>query len=412
MSDRNYKFLPSDGKILRLETCDFYLEGERNDSNVYQVQCGLKKISNPILILFHYNDTDQKILTQFFQASREENLDKGKAEDNYRDKELTEKDLEFRFGSVNLDYETSLFESFRNIEIGNPFKWLQIVRDKKYPFMVFYYQTLPQYMYEGRVTSQMITSEFRKWYQELMEDEEENRERKDFQDGIYMAVTDGEKEYYSDFFKDEKKKFIYRKGEIFKVFLQDSFVIFSRDLEDGSFEIPKEGKIESTLYPVGFIGPRPVSSNIDKKYELDMDEFYTNFRKLDVSKENEIDKEKEKMYREMYQISHPGNDKKVKKDVFLDKDFFTTGFDSEQSSKDILNSFITGAGLDKDYIDKKEIENGFKLEKEKSLKFNTSMTRKGELIKLIKTIKQVLSDKRIKDGEDRNKRELNALPKP
>ena len=31
MSDRNYKFLPSDGKILRLETCDFYLEGERND---------------------------------------------------------------------------------------------------------------------------------------------------------------------------------------------------------------------------------------------------------------------------------------------------------------------------------------------------------------------------------------------
>ena len=143
-----------------------------------------------------------------------------------------------------------------------------------------------------------------------------------------------------------------------------------------------------------------------------MDEFYTNFRKLDVSKENEIDKEKEKMYREMYQISHPGNDKKVKKDVFLDKDFFTTGFDSEQSSKDILNSFITGAGLDKDYIDKKEIENGFKLEKEKSLKFNTSMTRKGELIKLIKTIKQVLSDKRIRDGKNRNTREVNAIPNP
>ena len=406
MSDRNYKFLPSDGKILRLETCDFYLQGERNDSNVYQVQCGLKKISNPILILFHYNDTDQKILTQFFQASREENLDKGKVEDNYRDKELTEKDLEFRFGSVNLDYETSLFESFRNIEIGNPFKWLQIVGDKKYPFMVFYYQTLPQYMYEGRVTSQMITSEFRKWYQELMEDEEENRERKDFQDGIYMAVTDGEKEYYSDFLKDEKKKFIYRKGEIFKVFLQDSFVIFSRDLEDGSFEIPKEGKAIGIYYTVS-VGPVPNT----KKYELDMDEFYTNFRKLDVSKENEIDKEKEKMYREMYQISHPGNDKKVKKDVFLDKDFFTTGFDSEQSSKDILNSFINGAGLDKDYIKQEEIKNGFKLEKEKRDKFNTSMTRKKELETLIQNIKQALATRRIKDGKDRNTTELNALPK-
>ena len=411
MSDRNYKFLPSDGKILRLETCDFYLEGERNDSNVYQVQCGLKKISNPILILFHYNDTDQKILTQFFQASREENLDKGKVEDNYRDKELTEKDLEFRFGSVNLDYETSLFESFRNIEIGNPFKWLQIVRDKKYPFMVFYYQTLPQYMYEGRVTSQMITSEFRKWYQELMEDEEENRERKDFQDGIYMAVTDGEKEYYSDFFKDEKKKFIYRKGEIFKVFLQDSYVIFSRDLEAGSFEIPKEGKIESILYPVGFIGPRPTSSNTDKKYELDMDEFYTNFRKLDVSEENKIDKEKEKMYREMYQISHPGNDKKVKKDVFLDKDFFTTGFGSEEGNLDILNSFINGAGLDKDYIDKGEIEKGFKLEKEKRDKFNISMTRKGELETLIKNIKDTIKKRDVSLIQLQNLLDLKKLKK-
>jgi hypothetical protein len=383
MSDRNYKFLPSDGKILRLETCDFYLQGERNDSNVYQVQCGLKKISNPILILFYYNNTDQKILTQFFQASREENLDKGRAEDNYRDRELTEKDLEFRFGSVNLDFETSLFESFRNIEIGNPFKWLQIVGDKKYPFMVFYYQTLPQYMYEGRVTSQMITSEFRKWYQELMEDKEENRERKDFQDGIYMAVTDGEKEYYSDFFKDEKEKFIYRKGEIFKVFLQDSFVIFSRDLEAGSFEIPKEGYS-------GFTSSRRLPLEVIKEYELDMDEFYTNFRKLDVSKENEIDKEKEKMYREMYQISHPGNDKKVKKDVFLDKDFFTTGFGSDESSLDILNSFITGAGLDKDYIKQEEIKNGFKLEKEKRDKFNTSMTRKKELETLIQTIKDTI----------------------
>ena len=411
MSDRNYKFLPSDGKILRLETCDFYLEGERNDSNVYQVQCGLKKISNPILILFHYNDTDQKILTQFFQASREENLDKGKVEDNYRDKELTEKDLEFRFGSVNLDYETSLFESFRNIEIGNPFKWLQIVGDKKYPFMVFYYQTLPQYMYEGRVTSQMITSEFRKWYQELMEDEEENRERKDFQDGIYMAVTDGEKEYYSDFFKDEKKKFIYRKGEIFKVFLQDSYVIFSRDLEAGSFEIPKEGKIESILYPVGFIGPRPTSSNTDKKYELDMDEFYTNFRKLDVSKENEIDKEKEKMYRKMYQISHPGNDKKVKKDVFLDKDFFTTGFDSEQSSKDILNSFITGAGLDKDYIKKEEIKKGFELEKEKRDKFNISIGKKKDLETLIKTIKDTIKKRDVSLIQLQNLLDLKKLKK-
>jgi hypothetical protein len=408
MSDRNYKFLPSDGKILRLETCDFYLQGERNDSNVYQVQCGLKKISNPILILFYYNNTDQKILTQFFQASRNDDLDKGKAEDNYRDRELTERDLEFRFGSVNLDYETSLFESFGDIEIGNPFKWLQIVGDKKYPFMVFYYQTLPQYMYEGRVTSQMITSEFRKWYQELMEDKEENRERKDFQDGIYMAVTDGEKDYYSDFFKDEKKKFIYRKGEIFKVFLQDSFVIFSRDLEAGSFEIPKEGKVRDVYYSVSFIGPIKNT----KKYELDMDEFYTNFRKLDVSKENEIDKEKEKMYREMYQISHPGNDKKVKKDVFLDKDFFTTGFGSDESSLDILNSFITGAGLDKDYIKQEEIKNGFKLEKEKRDKFNTSMTRKKELENLIQNIKQALATRRINDGKDRNIRELNALPNP
>ena len=114
----------------------------------------------------------------------------------------------------------------------------------------------------------------------------------------------------------------------------------------------------------------------------------------------------------MYQISHPGNDKKVKKDVFLDKDFFTTGFGSEQSSKDILNSFINGAGLDKDYIKQEEIKNGFKLEKEKRDKFNTSMTRKKELETLIQNIKQALATIRIKNSKDRNTRKLNAIPKP
>ena len=52
------------------------------------------------------------------------------------------------------------------------------------------------------------------------------------------------------------------------------------------------------------------------------------------------------------------------------------------------------------------------LEKEKRDKFNISMARKKDLEILIKTIKQVLSDKRIRDGKNRNTRELNAIPKP
>ena len=188
-------------------------------------------------------------------------------------------------------------------------------------------------------------------------------------------------------------------------------MIFSRDLEDGSFEIPKEGKTLGIYFPVGFFTGIARPLNYDKKYELDMDEFYTNFRKLDVSKENEIDKEKEKMYREMYQISHPGNDKKVKKDVFLDKDFFTTGFDSEQSSKDILNSFITGAGLDKDYIGKGEIEKGFELEKEKRDKFNTSIAKKKDLENLNKKIKDIIKKRDVSIIELQNLLDLKSLKK-
>lgn len=120
--DTNFIFLPSDKNLLRLESCDFHLE-----ENTKSIQCCLKKILNPTLILFYYNHTSKKILTEFFKASRETELERGKEKDNYRQKQLLDSETEFKFASVNLDYEEDLFKVLTKIEDGNPFKWLEIV---------------------------------------------------------------------------------------------------------------------------------------------------------------------------------------------------------------------------------------------------------------------------------------------
>ena len=77
--------LPEKENFLRLRDCDFnfFLPNEANEPNFSKrffesekskIPGTLKKINNPILVLFYYNDTEEKdrhIFTEFYEASYE-----------------------------------------------------------------------------------------------------------------------------------------------------------------------------------------------------------------------------------------------------------------------------------------------------------------------------------------------------
>ena len=60
---REFVLLPEKDNFLRLKGCDFNLI---NDTNLEKTKIAstLKKNYNPILILFYYNDTPEKILSE------------------------------------------------------------------------------------------------------------------------------------------------------------------------------------------------------------------------------------------------------------------------------------------------------------------------------------------------------------
>lgn len=382
--DTNFIFLPSDKNLLRLESCDFHLEENTETSQTNEIQCCLKKILNPTLILFYYNHTSKKILTEFFKASRETELERGKEKDNYRQKKLLDSETEFKFASVNLDYEEDLFKVLTNIEDGNPFKWLEIVTsgvektgnddiDKlteleknKYPFLVFYYQSIPQYLYEGKLSSESLLNEFRNWYKELMEEKQERRKNTNsYFDGIYIAVDDGELKNSDNV--DDPKNFKFNKGEIFRMKVYNNKLFVSKDFS--------------------YIG--------DNSLELNYNEegLRSFFRKIDTEKENEINESQLQIYKEMYKISHPGDNKNKKKQIYLDYDFFATerGEDEEkQTSESFIDLFSEVSGKDK-FMTPEQLNNTSTRQREKLDSLQLLLESKSDmeefLTEIIKTIK-------------------------
>jgi len=383
MSDKKFMFLPNDKKLMRLESCDFHLtEGEEAN----QVQCTLKKIINPSLILFYYNNTSKKILTEFFKASRDETFKNGDKKDVFKDlkNEKLEDHLKFKFGSINLDYEIGLRESLQNIEVGNPFKWMEIVEtskdgeELKYPFVVFYYQGIPQYLYEGLMSSTSLVNQFSDWYKDLMEMEEERGNKLDDKNGIYIAVDD----YQISYYYDGEKLFKFNKGDIFRITFLDSRVIFSKNLDSGTDFISENSE---TLY------------NIDGDVIVDIfnieDVFNKYFRKIDIDyhkKEGQdIDQEK---YREMYNISHPTGVKR-KKQIFLEEDFFTRGLGDEETNKRMKEMMEQG-GLLKNYISDADILNGSAKEKDKITKLGNIFNKTRNLEELINYIRYYMKQEK------------------
>ena len=87
------------------------------------------------------------------------------------------------------------------MENANPFTWAKIeqfvdpgppidIIFSKEPFILFYYQTLPQFNYEGVVDSVAIKKEFKKWRKDLFEIENKEIKKEISQDGYYTAIKD------------------------------------------------------------------------------------------------------------------------------------------------------------------------------------------------------------------------------
>ena len=182
-----------------MKFCDFNNNEEKNTygTNIPGSLVKIKK--NPILIIFYYNNTSEKILTDFYLSSLDKDLERGSSEDSFFNS-IRAGDNDFLFGFVNLDLEKEVREIFRNIDDGNPFSWTKIEKNEvsgvysREPFIIFYYQTMPQIMYEGVVSSDAIKKEFKTWRTKLKEIEnkeiQKTRTKVVFQEGYYMCLND------------------------------------------------------------------------------------------------------------------------------------------------------------------------------------------------------------------------------
>ena len=193
--------LPQKENFKRLQDCDFntiveYETNKTKDLKNSTLPCTLKNNINPMLVLFYYETTDSKILTEFFESSNGGNLEQGSKVDSIFEGE----DTEFKFGFVNLDSEPEILKSFQILNGLNPFSWAKIELDpvtktfETYPFIIFYYNTLPQFLYEGLVDSRTIKSEFKNWRKELIEVENkeiiEIKEKELTKEGYFTALQD------------------------------------------------------------------------------------------------------------------------------------------------------------------------------------------------------------------------------
>ena len=154
----------------------------------------LKKKLNPMLVLFYYNDTDPVILSEFHQASTISKLEPGKSEDFLFD---SHQDLDFKFAYVNLDIEKEIEKTFQTFNGLNPFVWARIEKDdfgdyEKIPFIIFYYQSIPQFLYEGVVQAEVIKKQLENWRKDAIEIQQKDTLKKAYnsKESYYVALED------------------------------------------------------------------------------------------------------------------------------------------------------------------------------------------------------------------------------
>tara|TARA_R110001592_G_scaffold18816_12_gene77728 strand:- start:10303 stop:11034 length:732 start_codon:yes stop_codon:yes gene_type:complete len=146
-------------------SCDFHLVNEKVNKNVSSSSIPItlretdENKSDPYLILFYFNK-HKDILREW------ENLGS-----NFP---LTEIDIsisllnpiqklkKINFKAINLEYEKDLYNTFRNLQISNPFYWSKILRDNKNHFTIFYLNTFPVEFYSSIIDQRAIEERYYK----------------------------------------------------------------------------------------------------------------------------------------------------------------------------------------------------------------------------------------------------------
>lgn len=296
-----YLLKPNGDQLRRLKECDFNLPGNKNRN----IPLSLKNTKDPLLILFYYNRTDIDILKRWEEVgkenirtdkikigSNEENAGRGSNEEDTGIGSNEEKEININAGFVNLDYEKDIYNYFVNIPYSNPFRWATINPEDKNYFIIFYYNSYPQYYYKGFINRYLISTEFENWSEKLNNSEDEKGTKFKKIGNKYI----GDDSYYR---VKIKRPLLDKNDQIFEINRGDIYKIIT-DNQDNyqliDFESKKVNNVvfEGKIYEFETIFQRiePDKSNKRKKKEiiLEPDMFSLNF----------AEKEKAKALRDLY----------------------------------------------------------------------------------------------------------------
>ena len=251
-----HTFLRSDKKLRRIESCDFFLDEKKEG----QIKMCLKEIANPTMILFHYNSTAPEILSSFYNASRSDNLQK-------------DDDLEFLFGSVNLNYETQLYKLITNIDVGNPFKWLEMSRTDELPMVAFYARKVPQFKYFGELTKRAVRREFIDWKKDFQTVDYKKTLPIQMEEGLFLALSNEKKKDFED------NKVEWKKGEVFRIRFLGKRISMEKWMER---EENSSKKVTEFTFSV-----EPDKTDGNKGDKIDETYIVKNFRRIEKSSPND-----------------------------------------------------------------------------------------------------------------------------
>jgi len=243
-------FLRNDKKLRRIESCDFFLEEKKED----QIKMGLKEIANPIMILFYYDSTSPEILSSFHRASRSDNLQK-------------DEDLDFLFGCINLNYETDLYKLITSIDVGNPFKWLEMSITDELPMIAFYSRKVPQFKYFGELTERAVRREFIDWKKDFQTIDYQKTLPNQMEEGLFLALSGERKKDFED------KPVSWEKGETFRIRFLGKRVSMEKWSERREQDLSKVTEFTFSSEPDSRDGNK--GDKIDETYVVE------NFRRLE-----------------------------------------------------------------------------------------------------------------------------------
>lgn len=181
--------LPEDEKII-FSSCDFHLGEEDKNFMSSSIPLTLKDKNfdkeGKYFILFYY-DTDEQILKKWIDVSRSLPVPPVPP--------APPAPPAYTLRCVNLDYQKKLRDTFINLTISNPFKWMKIKEENKSSFIIFYENTLPQEFYRDKIDIPRLDNFVGEINSRTVENIKSKKtktfESLNFKEGYYKALEDG-----------------------------------------------------------------------------------------------------------------------------------------------------------------------------------------------------------------------------